>query len=143
MFVACTTCVIIGNVASVCPTVIIIVESFYGFGFYELSGGEMTPPWLLLFSSAGVSVYIAWVPTVSVVASVDSVAVSFSFRSVVTTSIFLSASIAIFPALVLALHLLLWLKWHLICCWRYAIGHGLAHHLCLLQLLLKLCVGSG
>ena len=126
LFVSCLTFVIVGNVVCVCPTVIIIVEIFYVFGVYELSSGEMTPPWYLLFSSAGVALCIAWIPTVSVVASVATVAVSFSLRSVVTTSIFLSASIDIFPALVLDLHLLLWgLKRHLICCWRYAIGHSL------------------
>ena len=45
LFVACPTCVIIGNVASVCPTVIIIVERFYVFGVDEFSGGEMPHPW--------------------------------------------------------------------------------------------------
>ena len=45
LFVACPTCVIIGNVASVCPTVIIIVERFYVLRVDELSGGEMPPPW--------------------------------------------------------------------------------------------------
>ena len=95
LFVACLTCVIIGNVASMCPTVIIIVESFYVFGVDELSGGEMPPPWSLLLSSAGVVVCIAWIQTVSVVASVSAVAFSFPLRSVVTTAIFLSASIAI------------------------------------------------
>ena len=143
LFFACQTCVIVGNVASVCQTVIIIAEIFYVFGVDELSGGEMPPPWSLLLSSAGVAVCIAWIPTVSVVASVAAVAVSFPLCYVVTTAIFLSTSIAIFPDLVLDLHLLLWLKWHLICCWRYAIGHSLAHHLCLLQLLLQLCGSSG
>ena len=106
LFVAFTTCAIVGNVAYVCPKVIIIVESFYVFGVDELSSGEMPPPWSLLLSSAGVAVCIAWIPTVSVVASVAAVAVSFPLRSVVTTAIFLSASIAIFPDLVLDLHLL-------------------------------------
>ena len=103
----------------------------------------MNPPWSLLLSSAGVAVCIAWIPTVSVVASVAAVAVSFPLCYIVTTAIFLSASIAIFPALVLALHLLLCLKRNFICCWWYKIGNSLAHHLCLLQLLLQLCVGSG
>ena len=67
LFVACLTCVIVGNVASVCSTVIIIVESFYVLWVDELSGGDMPPPWSLLLSSAGVAVYIAWIPTVSVV----------------------------------------------------------------------------
>ena len=98
---------IVGNVASLCPTVIIIVESFYVFGFNELSSGEMPPPWSLFLSSAGVAVFIAWVPTVSVVASVSALAVSFLLRAVVTTAILLSAFIVIFPALLLALHLLL------------------------------------
>ena len=70
LFVACPTCVIVGNVASVCPTVIIIVGSFYIFGVDELSCVEMLSPWLLLLSSAGVAVCISWIPTVSVVASV-------------------------------------------------------------------------
>ena len=134
---------IVGNVASVCLTVIIIVESFYIFGFYKFSGGKVMPPWSLLLSSAVVAVFIDWNPTVSVVASVAAFAVSFYLCSVVTTSIFLSATIFIFPVLVLALHLMLCLNRHLICCLRYAIGHILAHHLCLLQLLLQLCVGSG
>ena len=129
LFVACRTCVIVGNVASVCPTVIIIVERFYVFGVGELSGGEMPPPWLLFLSFTSVAVCIAWIQTVSVVASVAAVAVSFSLRSVVTTAIFLSASISIFPDLLLALHLLLWLKRHLISFWWHAIGHSLVHHL--------------
>ena len=143
MFSACPTCMVVGNVAAVCPTVIIVVESFYVFGVYEFSGGEMAPPWSLFLSSAGVAVCVAWIPTVSVVASVPTVVVAFYLYSVATASIFLSASIVIFPVLVLALHLLLCLKRHLICWWRCAIGHSLAHHLCLLQLLLQLCVGSG
>ena len=121
LFVACVTCVIVGNVASVCPTVIIIVERFYVFGVNELSGGDMPPPWLLLLSSAGVVYCISWVSTVSVFASVAAVAFSFPICSVVTTFNFLSASIVISPDLVLALHLLLWLKRHLICCWWYTI----------------------
>ena len=95
LFVACPTCMIVGNVPSVCPTVIIIVENFYVFRVNELSGGEMMPPWSLLLSSTGVDVCITWISTISVVASVATVAVSFPLRSVVTTAIFLSASIAI------------------------------------------------
>ena len=45
LFSECLTCMIIGNFSAVCPTVIIFVESFYVFGVYELSGGEMAPPW--------------------------------------------------------------------------------------------------
>ena len=88
LFVACPTCVIVGNVASVCPTVIVIVETFYVFGVDELSSGEMLPPWSLLLSSAGVAVCIACIPTVSIVASVATVAVSFPLCSVVTTAIY-------------------------------------------------------
>ena len=61
LFVACLTCMIVGNVASVCPKVIIIVESFYVFGIYEFSGGEVTPPWSLFLSSAGVDACISWI----------------------------------------------------------------------------------
>ena len=82
------------------------LESFYVFGVNELSGGEMPPPWSLLFSSAGVVVRIAWIPSVSVVASVAAVAVSFPLHSVFTTAILLSTSIAIFQ---------LW-YWLCICC---------------------------
>ena len=52
-----------------------------------------------MLSSAGVAVCIACIPTVSVVASVAAIAVYFPLCSVATTAIFLSASIAIFPAL--------------------------------------------
>ena len=114
MFSACPTCMVVGNVAAVCPTVIIVVESFYLFGDYEISGGEMAPPWLLLLFSAGVAVCVAWIPTISVVASVPSVALAFSLSSIATVSISLSTSIVIFPVLVRALYLLLCLKRHLI-----------------------------
>ena len=64
---------VVGNIAAVCPTVIIVVESFYVFGVYGLSGSYMAPPWLLLLSSVKVVVCVAWIPTVSVVVSVDSI----------------------------------------------------------------------
>ena len=101
---------IVGNFASVCPTVIIIVENFHVFGVYELDGGDMKPQCLLLLSSVGVAFCISWIPTVSVVSSAAAVAVSFYLRSIVITPIFMCASLAIFPDLVLALHLLLWLN---------------------------------
>ena len=103
LFDAYPTCMIVGNVAAVCPTVIIVVERFYVFGVYELSGDKMAPKWSLLLSSAGVDVCVAWIPTVSVVASVPAVAVAFFLSSVATASISLTASIVIFPVLVRAL----------------------------------------
>ena len=45
LFAACPTCMIVGHVTAVCPTVIFVVESFYVFGIYGLSGGDMGPPW--------------------------------------------------------------------------------------------------
>ena len=70
---------IFGNVTAVCPTVIVVVESFYVFGVYGFSGGEMAPTWSLLLSSSGVVVCVAWITIFSVIASVPTVAVDFLF----------------------------------------------------------------
>ena len=124
-------CMLVGNVTSVCPTVVVVVEGFDVLGIYGFSGGDMAPPWSLLLSSAGVVVSVAWITIVSVVASNPAIAVVSLLSFVVAASISLTASTVIFPVLLLYLCLLLWLKRHLICWRRCAIYHSLAHHLCL------------
>ena len=142
LFAAYPTCMIVGNVTAVCPTVIVVVEGLDVLGVYGFSGGDMAPPWSLFLSSAGVVLSVAWIPIVSVVASV--LVVAFFYLSfVVAASISLTASTVTFPVLLLDLNLLLWFKRHLICWRRCAICYSLAHNLCLLELLLKLCVGCG
>ena len=135
------TSMLVGNVTAVFPAVVVVVQGFDVLGIYELSGGEMAHPWSLLLSSAGVVVSVAWIPIVAAVASVPAIAVVPLLSFVVDASISLTASTVIIPVLFLDMHLLLWFKRHLICWRRCAIFRGLAHHLCLLELLLQLCVG--
>ena len=123
------TSMIVGKVTAVCPAVVVIVEGFDVLGIDGFSGGEMAPLWSLLLSSAKVFVSVAWIPIVAVVASVPAVAVVCLLFFVVDASISLPASTVIIPVLLLHLHLLLWLKRHLICWRRCAIFHSLAHNL--------------
>ena len=143
LLAASPTSMLVGNVTAVCPEVVVVVQGFDVLGNDELYGGEMAHPWSLLLSSAGVFVFVAWIPIFAAVPSVPAVTVVPLLSFVVTASISLTASTVIIPVLLLDLHLLLWLKRHLICWRRCTICHSLAHHLCLLEMLLKLCVGCG
>ena len=91
------TCMLVVNVTAVFPTVVVVVEGFDVLGIYGLSGDKMAPPQLLLLSSAGVVVSVAWIPIVSVVTSVPAAAVVSLLSFVVAASISLTASTVIFP----------------------------------------------
>ena len=132
LLAARTNCMLVVNVTAVCPTVVVVVKGFDVLGTYGFSGDDLAPLWSLLLSSAGVVVSVARIPIVSVVASVPTVAVVSIIYFVVAASISLTASTVIFPGLLLDMHLLLWLKRHLICWRKCNICHSLAHNFCLL-----------